>query len=412
MSTDQTERTMENTHDPIRQIRFLSQSLSNDKKPLAFFVSAGCPLGVNMPADKWPLIPAIKELSQKVNDELLKPDKVDLEYETLIEEVKKDGKDHENIELVLSFVRSLKDVAIGGAVRGFIRDKLIEIEKEICIVIAGLIDVELPQENTPYHKFASWIASIDRDKPIEIFTTNYDLLVEQALEETDVPYFDGFVGGRNSFFDLRAIEENEIPNHWTRLWKIHGSLNWYQTDNAVHRSTGSNIQSQESHLIYPSHLKYDQSRKMPYLALIDHLTNTIKKEPTILITTGYSFNDEHINNAILNALKANPTSIVIALLFGKLSDYPRAEEIAKRRPNISLWAFDEAIIGTKKGIWKPSDSSFEKEDNIGDAVVRIEEDKPDGSGDKLVSWNLKLGDFSTLGDFLIELIGNDKEDEQ
>lgn len=400
---------MRNTHDPIKQIRFLSQTLSNDKKPLSFFVSAGCPLGVTMPKGKWPLIPAIEELSQKVNAELLDPKKSGLKYSEFIEVVKKEGKDHENIELVLSFARSLKDVSIGDSVRGFSQTELINIEKEICNVIAGLINVELPKEITPYHKFASWTASIDREKPIEIFTTNYDLLIEQALEETFVPYFDGFVGARNSFFDLRAIEENAIPAHWTRLWKIHGSLNWYQTENAVHRSTGSNIQDQESHLIYPSHLKYDQSRKMPYLALIDHLTNSIKKEPSILITTGYSFNDEHINDAILNALKANPTSIVIALLFGDLSDYPKAEEIAKRRPNISLWAFDKAIIGTKKGDWQPIDN-FELEDNIADVVTKTETDNPDGSGDKITSWNLKLGDFAKLGDFLQELVGNENDD--
>ena len=399
---------MRNTHDPIKQIRFLSQTLSNDKKPLSFFISAGCPLGVSMPKGKWPLIPAIGKLSQKVNAELLDPKKSDLKYSEFIEVVKKEGKDHENIELVLSFARSLRDVSIGDSVRGFSQAELINIEKEICNVIASLINVELPKEITPYHKFASWIASIDREKPIEIFTTNYDLLIEQALEETFVPYFDGFVGARNSFFDLRAIEENTIPAHWTRLWKIHGSLNWYQTENAVHRSTGSNIQDQESHLIYPSHLKYDQSRKMPYLALIDHLTNSIKKEPSILITTGYSFNDEHINDAIINALKANPTSIVIALLFGNLSDYPKAEEIAKRRPNISLWAFDKAIIGTKKGDWNPIDN-LELKDNIADVVAEIEIDNPDDSGDKITAWNLKLGDFAKLGDFLQELVGNEND---
>lgn len=399
---------MKNTHDPIKQIRFLSQTLSNDKKPLSFFLSAGCPLGVSMPTGEWPLIPAIKELSQQVNTELLNLKKKDLRYDEFIEVLKKDAKDYENIEHVLSFVRSLKDVSIGDSVRGFSQVELVKIEKEICAVIAKLINVELPKEITPYHKFASWAASIDRERAIEIFTTNYDLLIEQALEETFVPYFDGFVGARNSFFDLRAIEENAIPAHWTRLWKIHGSLNWYQTENSVHRSTGSNIQEQESHLIYPSHLKYDQSRKMPYLALIDHLTNSIKKEPSILITTGYSFNDEHINDAILNALKANPASNVIALLFGDLSDYPKAEEIAKRRPNISLWAFDKAIIGTKKGDWKPIDD-FEPEENIAEVVVE-ETTNADGSDDKIISWNLKLGDFARLGDFLQELVGHENED--
>ncbi|MGB5990031.1 MAG: SIR2 family protein [Marinifilaceae bacterium] len=397
---------MGNTHDPIKQIRFLSQILSNDKKSISFFLSAGCPLGVNMPKDEWPLIPAIKELTQKVNKALCHKERSELKYSLLLNEVNKDGKDQDNIELVLSFVRSLKEVSSGDAVRGFTRVELENIEKEICSVIAKLINVELPSDITPYHKFASWIASIDREKPIEIFTTNYDLLVEQALEETSVPYFDGFVGARNSFFDLRAIEDNAIPTHWTRLWKIHGSLNWYQSENSVHRSTGSNIQDQESHLIYPSHLKYNQSRKMPYLALIDHLTNSIKIEPSILITSGYSFNDEHINDAILKALKANPASVVIALLFGKLSNYPRAEEIVCRRPNISLWASDKAIIGTKKGSWKNMEE-FDKDDNIADVIERKNNIE---SGE--ISWEVNLGDFAKLGDFLQELVGYEKEENE
>lgn len=401
---------MSNKHDPIKQLKFLSQSLSNDKKPLSFFLSAGCPLGVSLPTEKWPLIPAIKELSQKVNIELTKEENKTLRFQDFLNEIKKDSKDHENIELVLSFARSLKDVSVGGKARGFDNDELIEIEKRICSFIASLINVELPKEITPYHKLASWIASIDRDKPIEIFTTNYDLLMEQALEETFVPYFDGFVGARNSFFDLRAIESDSIPQHWTRLWKIHGSLNWYQSKNEVHRSTGVNIQDQESHLIYPSHLKYDQSRKMPYLALIDHLTNSIKSEPSILITSGYSFNDEHINDAILNALKANPTSIVIALLFGNLSNYPKAEEIAKRRPNISLWAQDQGVIGTKKGHWEPTDT-FDDEDNIAGVVKSTEKEDPNDPQKKMASWSLELGDFARLGDFLLELVGNEIDED-
>mgnify|MGYP006088111285 FL=1 len=115
---------MSNTHDPIKQIKFLSQSLSNDKKPLSFFISAGCPLGVTMPEGEWPLIPAIKELSQKVNAELIKEGKEELRYNDFIEEIKKDSKDHENIELVLSFVRSLKDVSLGGEARGFTNKEL------------------------------------------------------------------------------------------------------------------------------------------------------------------------------------------------------------------------------------------------------------------------------------------------
>ncbi|MCZ8488372.1 SIR2 family protein [Vibrio lentus] len=43
--------------------------------------------------------------------------------------------------------------------------------------------------NTPYHDLCTWIGSIDRRMPIELFTTNYDLLLEEALEDEEIPYF-------------------------------------------------------------------------------------------------------------------------------------------------------------------------------------------------------------------------------
>lgn len=43
---------MINYHDPIKHIKFLRQTLSQDKKPIGFFISAGCPLAVSMPVDK------------------------------------------------------------------------------------------------------------------------------------------------------------------------------------------------------------------------------------------------------------------------------------------------------------------------------------------------------------------------
>ncbi|ACT95678.1 SIR2 family protein [Dyadobacter fermentans] len=394
-------------HDPSKQINFLSQILSNGKKPLAFFISAGCPLGVTMPAGAWPLIPAIKELSQKVNVHFAEPGNISHRYQDLLQEISSDGIDHENIEQVLSFIRALGHVAGKGKVRGFSQNDLAEIEKVICHKIVDLIDVALPDSETPYHQLSAWIASIDREQAVDIFTTNYDLLLEQALEESLIPYFDGFVGSRNSFFDLKAVEDNQIPKHWTRVWKIHGSLNWYKSDSKIHRSTGVKIDSINSPLIYPSHLKYDQSRKMPYLALLDHLTRSIKNDSSVLITSGYSFNDDHINDAMLNALVANPSSMIVALLFGNLEGYPKALAMAKSRPNIGLWALDEAMIGTKRGKWKVV--KYNPEDNIAGVIQTEDIQDPNDGSKTLKTWKLQLGDFRHFGNFLHHLVVQDNQ---
>ena len=240
---------MNNYHDPIRHLKYLRQSLSQDNESIGFFISAGCPLSVGMPEDQWPLIPDVANLTAFINEQL----KDNKKYTVLLAELGKAGKNIKNIEDILSFLRSLLLVSKGGDVRGLSEEDLLDLERLICAEIVKKLNVNLPNQETPYHRLCKWIRSIDRKVAIELFTTNYDLLMEQALEDLEVPYFDGFVGSRRSFFDLRALEDNLIPVHWSRLWKIHGSINWYQEiigdQRVVYRS--SEIKQDASHLIYP-----------------------------------------------------------------------------------------------------------------------------------------------------------------
>ncbi|MBR9860958.1 SIR2 family protein [bacterium] len=407
-------------HDPIRQLKYLRQTLSQNKKPLGFFLAAGCPLAVKMPAGKFPLIPDIAGLTKFVSDELKGKGAKKTNYDLLIKELFKTGNKNPNIEDILSFVRGLKQVSLGAKdVRGFKESDLIDLEKDICKKIVEKTNVSLPDKGTPYHQLAQWIQLIDRgDSPIECFTTNYDLLAEQAFEETGVAYFDGFVGARQPFFDLRAIEDSLIPKHWTRLWKVHGSINWYFNSNhEIYRST--EIKGDNSCIIDPSHLKYDQSRKMPYLALIDRLNSFLRQPSSLLITNGYSFGDTHLNDTIVNALKANPTAMVIALLHDKYSSkYEKAFTYAKSRFNLSAWTFDEAVIGGQQGKWKVIRQEGLEDENLGEAIVTIPETIKDAKGndETIYHHQLELGNFAKLGDFLQALIGEsqfkiEKEDD-
>lgn len=371
-------------------------------------MSAGCPLSVPMPAGEWPLIPDVLNLTKHINEKL----KDDADYKNLSSELVKAERNHENIEDVLSFLRSLASVSKGGTVRGLSEDSLISLEKRICSEIIKKIDVTLPSSETPYHRLCNWIRSIDRKCAVEIFTTNYDLLAEQSLEDNEVPYFDGFVGSRRPFFDLRAVEDNLIPTHWTRLWKIHGSINWYQESTNNQRSVyrSSEIKQDASHLIYPSHLKYEESRKMPYLALIDQLNRFIRRKSSFLILCGYSFNDGHLNDTIVNALKANPTAMALGLQFGPYAResngaecYPEAYRLAKKQHNLNIWTFDKAIIGTNVGAWNPARTSGEDAEEDLRMYIERHQDKSDPPRTHA---QLKLGDFSIFSNFLKTIIGS------
>ncbi|MFH0708881.1 MAG: SIR2 family protein [Pseudomonadota bacterium] len=434
---------MNNYHDPIRHLKYLRQSLSQDNESIGFFISAGCPLSVNMPEGQWPLIPDVAGLTKFINEQLTDNAK----YTILLAELKKAEKNIENIEDILSFLRSLLLVSKGGEVRGLSETDLKGLEQIISAKIVEKLDVGLPDQETPYHRLCKWIRSIDRKVSVELFTTNYDLLMEQALEDLEVAYFDGFVGARRSFFDLRALEDNLIPIHWSRLWKIHGSINWYQEEvegqKKVYRS--SEIKEGASHLIYPSHLKYEESRKMPYLALIDQLSRFIRKKSSLLILSGYSFNDGHLNDTIINALKANPTAMVLGLMFEKytmfannnihlkfgklkwsatkinlalmdyqyqlnefckvIERYHEAYRLANNQHNLNIWTFDKAIIGTNLGDWKKSLNTSEEDIDIMNFIANVKKNDGSDEHENLV----KLGDFSIFTNFLKKIIGTPKE---
>jgi hypothetical protein len=209
-----------------------------------------------------PLIPDIAGMTALVRDELETSEHA-AAFSKLTETFDTGSKDP-NIEDLLSSVRALAAVAGTGRVHGLSHEDLTDLEKSISARVAAIASVELPRTQTPYRTLAAWAGTVPRARPIEVFTTNYDLLLEQALEDVRVPYFDGFVGARNPFFDVAAIEHDEIPSRWVRVWKLHGSVNWrYGDDGVVTRVSG---RPDGAHaLIHPSHLKYEQSRRMPYL---------------------------------------------------------------------------------------------------------------------------------------------------
>lgn len=383
-------------HDQIRHLRSLRLLLSQDKSPLGFLLAAGCPRSVEDTSGN-PLLPDMAGLSKLISDaHASDPDTTS--FKRLMEELSKAGKNTKNLEDVLTYIRSMKEVSTGGGnVRGFTETELVTLETEICNKISTSVTKDLPDGENSYRRFARWVSSIDRATPVEIFTTNYDLLLEQALEEQSVPFFDGFSGSRYPFFDIHSVEENELPCYWARLWKLHGSVNWKTVNGGVCRVSKDVAGSPE--LIYPSKLKYDQSRKMPFLAMSDKLTSFLLKPQAVLFICGYSFGDEHINDTIINALKVNQTANVIALMFGNMKktdppgelNCPEAVKRAQERPNLSVWHDDEAVIGAQCREWTKFEDAKHEFSNF---------------NFKMVNDRVSFGDFSAFTTFLSELVGD------
>lgn len=244
-------------------------------------MGAGCPCAVRIPGENGgkdrALIPDILGLTAQVQNEM-KASKDHAEaYEKLSAIFTEDGHASPNIETILNRIRSLREVVGKGTVRGLSLAELQTLDRQICLAIKRSVSCSLPDDKTPYHALARFIGT-QRRPLTELFTTNYDILMEQSLEACRVPYFDGFVGSYKPFFDQRAVEEDHIPQRWTRLWKLHGSINWrfQKAAKTVFRSI-ENSDGDEL-LIHPSHQKYDESRRMPYLVMIDRLRSFLRSQ--------------------------------------------------------------------------------------------------------------------------------------
>lgn len=173
-------------------------------------------------------------------------------------------------------------------------------------------------------------------------------------------------------------------------------------------------------LIYPSTLKYKESKKQPYESLMDRLSNFLKQDDAILITCGYSWGDEHINSRIISALKTNTTSHVIGLIFDKFDKIDEKSNIAKiglDNPKISVYASRSAVIGCNYGEWTLK-SEPSKDDTVNlnlyfdedGAIDTTEEKNKEHQGNEI--WTGKgefiLPDFSKLVKFLNSMISDNE----
>ena len=161
---------------------------------------------------------------------------------------------------------------------------------------------------------------------LSIVTTNYDTLIEDAADSIGFTVIDGFTFAHRPQFDSDMFEWNlvkDIENIKTReleykkniinLLKLHGSLIWERSDKHIFRKEKNNVK--KPIMIFPSSNKYMQSYQEPYFELFIKFQELLKRPNTLLITTGFSFADNHISQMIIQAILHNKS---LALL---ISDY-------------------------------------------------------------------------------------------
>ena len=374
-------------HNPDSFMVDLRRILSQGRKRIGLLIGAGAPVALKVNEEGrvdengHPLIPDVERLTQAVMEDLEPKDR------TVVDTLLPELGNKPNIETILTRIRRLSQ-AIGSAkVHDLDSAGYEAMTIRICKKIGEIVAPSLPEEPNPFTELVSWIGGAHREHPIEIFTPNYDLLLEEAFERARLPYFDGFTGAHRPFFDPISISEDVLPPRWSRLWKIHGSLGWEISGETIIR-TGSR---EATMLIYPDHLKYDQITRQPYSALFDHLRTFLTIPDSLLLCTGFSFFDAQITAVLDDALAANTHTAVLAFQYRSLGEETAAIKLALRRPNLSVYARDGAVIFGVPGTWQPGQSPTEDWQSVRSTFWRSE---PAEFGGKFL-----LGDFAVFARF-------------
>lgn len=162
----------------------------------------------------------------------------------------------------------------------------------------------------------------------KIFTTNYDLVLERALDNLGVMYFDGFLGTierslrtESYHYDLYypgETTEGRVSrvDRVLHLYKLHGSINWRRRgghiDDVVISHTTPEGEALRDVMIYPSPLKVTEMNGYPYSEMFRHFATHIHQPQSALLVIGYGFGDSHINRLIYQALSV-PSFVLIVV---------------------------------------------------------------------------------------------------
>ncbi len=339
-------------HNPDRFMSDLRQVLSQGRKRIGLLVGAGAPMALRVNGagelvaeGGHSLMPGVEALTSQAINALTGQQKV------AAEAIRSELGVEANIETILTRIRLLQQALGPAQVHGLDSDGYRMLGAEICKRIGEVVGAKLPNERNPYTELVSWVSGTLRTHPVEIFTTNYDLLFEEAFERSRASYFDGFTGGHMPFFDPVSVASDDLPPRWSRLWKLHGSLGWALEGDSVVRGKGRDA----AQLVYPDHLKYELTQKQPYSALFERLRQFLLTPDSLLLTTGFSFRDAHICAVLDEALAMNANAAVLAFQYSTIASEEPACKLAYDRPNLSVYAEDGAVVGGVKGAWRLGD---------------------------------------------------------
>ena len=185
------------------------------------------------------------------------------------------GKDFENID---NFERE-------------IREQLIEV----------WINIKDYSKASYFRKFKDLQSEL-LQRPLKIFSLNYDMCIEQSIGNKDLIEL-GFDENKewnsNRFIDLQDTDKI------VHLYKLHGSIDWHVINGMCKKC---DVPTKDCSIIFGEKMKLQPID--PYFFMASELRKYLS-DANILVSIGYSFGDDYINKMIKQAISNNSNLFIL-----------------------------------------------------------------------------------------------------
>lgn len=195
-----------------------------------------------------------------------------------------------------------------------------------------------------------------------IFTTNYDLLFETAAARVGVTVENGFCGTTERYFQpsqFKIIAGAVAGGRFTpsnnltvKLVKLHGSISWTEESSIFYeRHPSAMLATSRRVMVLPRRKKVMDTMTPPYDILFNQASKVLGGECKYLVSCGFSYADEHINQQLLlPVMQANRCR-----LFALSQEEPAGIAAFKTLPNFQA-GFDSHLYTNGKIVTASTDA--------------------------------------------------------
>jgi hypothetical protein len=288
---------------------------------------------------------------------------------------RKEGNIEDQIRVVNELIRGIEILASHDS---DLEDPLESLRSELRTVLGdfaasilkgenGLITAQPDKRERAFNYLVSFLMSFasrtgTRDR-LQVFTTNYDRFIEAGADAAGLHLIDRFVGSlapvfRSSRLDLDMHYnppgirgEPRYLEGVARFTKLHGSLDWINTENQIRRmglpfgsedigafmkAPGLSDGETLNLMIYPNAAKDRETAAYPYVELFRDFAASVCRPNSTLISFGYSFGDEHINRVVEDMLTIPSAHLVVIAHGDPLGRIMQTYEKLGRHAQITL----------------------------------------------------------------------------